>query len=153
MTQPTPQIYNILYILGYILENNTLTQIRQASFYNVKDKLLQAITTYYPQYNQIKPKNLLQITNDILHKHQLQILHKKQFFKKNRTFALTNLILHHYTHEMQDNTLLQTHTNNAINYPSNASNKNKNKNTLSIDITLEPLDFSDLPNINVIENN
>jgi len=145
ITQPTPQIYNILYILGYILENNTLTQIRQAILYNIKDKLEQAITTHYPQYH-TETNNLLTITNDILHKHKLQILHKKQFFKKKRTFPLTKLILHHYT-DMQDNTQTHdTHNNITHNYPSNASNKkNKHKNILSIDITLEPLDFSDLP--------
>ena len=141
ITQPTPQIYNILYILGYILENNTLTQIRQAILCNIKDKLLQAITTHYPQYDEIKSNNLLTITNDILHKHKLQILHKKQFFKKKKTFPLTKLILHTIihdkTHDMQDNT---------HNYTSNPSNK------ISIHITLDKLDFSDLPhNIKIIE--
>jgi len=142
--QPTPQIYNIIYTLGYILQNNTLTHIRQVDFYNIKDKLLQAITTDYPQ-DQIKSNNLLQITNDILHKHQLQILHKTQFFTKNKQIILHHILLHptihDKTHQMQDKT--QTHdTHDNItthNYPSNASNK------ISIDITLDKLDFSDLP--------
>jgi hypothetical protein len=90
ITQPTTQIYYILYILGYILQNNTLTQIRQAILYNIKDKLLQAITTHYPQYDEIKTNNILQITNEILHNHQLQILHKKQFFKKKNHSHLLN---------------------------------------------------------------
>ena len=58
-----------------ILENNTLTQIRQTILYNIKDKLAQDITTHYPQYD-TETTNLLTITNDILHKHKLQILHK-----------------------------------------------------------------------------
>lgn len=88
-----------------------------------------------------------------MHKHKLQILHKKQFFKKKRTFPLTKLILHHTIqeniHDIQENKILETKIT-THNYPSNASNKkNKHTNTLSIDITLEPLDFSDLPHITI----
>jgi hypothetical protein len=92
------QIQHITQILGYTLQNNTLTHTNLKKMNYIKNNLIHALQQYYKIQNIDKnthATHILDITNTILNTHKLQIIQKKiQTYFKKTSYVTSCLLLH-----------------------------------------------------------
>ena len=93
VTNINTQIQHIIEILGYTLQNNTITHKTLKKMNFIKKDLIHAL-----QQQNIHTQQILELTNTILKTHNLQIIQKKiQTFFKKTSYVTTCLLLHTYT--------------------------------------------------------
>jgi hypothetical protein len=99
ITNINQNIQHIIQLFGYTINNNSISQIKQIHFNQIKKQLYTFIQNNYTDFI-IKTNNILDITNFILKEHSLQIIHKKIYYQiKNKIFFKQLLLLHPYTIE------------------------------------------------------
>ena len=97
VTNINTQIQHIIEILGYTLQNNTITHKTLKKMNFIKKDLIHALQQQNIDKN-TKTEHILQITNTILNTHNLQIIQKKiQTFFKKTSYVTSCLLLHTYT--------------------------------------------------------
>lgn len=74
----------IIQLFGYIRQNNRLNHKTQIHLSKIKTQLTDIITIHYTDYK-IGKNNMLDITNNILHTFDLQIIYKKIIIRTNNT--------------------------------------------------------------------
>lgn len=147
-SQQDEPLHNIIQLLGYTIQNNTLTHIKQAVFAKIKTQLYNHIQHKLPQYT-IHKNNILYTTNNILYNHNLQIVYKKIPMHTNKKYyTLIYLLIQPYTQKPTFEDYIYYIDNNRTDTQI-LHTKNKNKNTLPREFTLQQLDLLDLHNITI----
>jgi hypothetical protein len=120
ITNINQNIQYIIQIIGYSIDNNYISQIKQQTFDTIKTQLHTFIKHNYTDFI-IKKNNLLLITNFILQEHSLQIIRKKISYLINGKLVFKYFILlHPYTIQ---------HFFNDFSYNNNNNTKTKTNHT------------------------
>lgn len=114
----SPQIIHIIHLFGYTIDNtnNSLTIIKYIHKSQIKHKLIILLQKYYSEYK-ITHNNLLEITNNILKKHNLQIITLKEIIHTHkRHIHILKLLLYPYNNNLTHNQI-QSILQNIFNHP------------------------------------
>ena len=121
-----PIIEIIIQIIGYSINtNNNHLELQYPTYLSsITKKIIQIVKTHYTQYKP-NPSNILYITNQILKKHQLQIITTKyNIYINKKLMALNKLLLYPYSTITHQEALQQLYNITFNNNNNNNTNHN-----------------------------